>query len=144
MYSLIILLILLLLLIHYNKKTYIYLSILSISIIFFAIYNTKLKEYYKNKKCPKWEGKCYNRRDCGWCIDKKSNGICIKGKIKGPKNKSNKKCSSWWYKGNCIYGKQCPYNKGKKHPNRKTDDNWEDILYPQEECIELDEEDMVP
>lgn len=144
MYLLILLL--LLLLIFNIKNTYIYFSILCITIIIFAINNTKLQENYKNKKCPKWEGKCYNRSDCGWCIDKNINGKCVKGKINGPKNKSKKKCSSWWYKGNCIYGKQCPYNRlyirGKYY--RRKDDNWEDVIYPEEECIELDEEDMVP
>lgn len=140
------LLLLLLLIININKISSYY-FIICILIIIFAINNTQLQENYKNNKCPKWEGKCYNRKDCGWCIDKNINGKCIKGKLNGPKNKSKKKCSSWWYKGKCVYGLQCqknkPSNKPSNNPTSK-DDNWEELLEPKQECIELDEEDMVP
>lgn len=153
MYLLFLVLVLLLLfIININKISYYY-SILCIIIIIFAINNTQLQENYKNNNCPKWENKCYNRTDCGWCIDKNINGKCVKGKINGPKNKSTKKCSSWWYKGKCVYGLQCPKNKPHNKPSNKPhnkpsnpnkDENWEELLEPKQECIELDEEDMVP
>jgi hypothetical protein len=145
MFQIFLLLLLFLLLIYKKKQSNIIYQICFL-ILIIGIYDASKYETFKNKKCPEWEGKCYNRSDCGWCIDKKVNGKCVKGNKKGPKNKSKKKCASWWYKGNCIYGKQCPstIKRIDIYKNKKLkDENWEEI-FNEEECIELDEEDMVP